>query len=65
MEDMILKSLCHFESVFEDKLITPKLKFKLHFKGAKCISIPNLDEIGDQYYSVLELVSIINYILMT
>lgn len=62
MEYMILKSLRHVVNVFENELTTPKLKFKLYFKGVKCISVPSVDEIGDQYYSVLELVSITEYL---
>jgi len=62
MERMILKSIDHIVKVFGNVSTAPKLNFKLHFDGSKCISTPSVSEIYDQYCSVLNLVSIKNYI---
>lgn len=58
MERMILKSMDHIVKVFGNTTTAPKLNFKLHFIGSKCISTPSVSEIYDQYCSVLNLVSI-------
>lgn len=55
---MILKSMDHIIKVFGNIATAPKLNFKLHFIGSKCISIPSVGEICEQYCSVLNLVSI-------
>lgn len=55
---MILKSMDHITNVFGNIATAPKLNFKLHFAGSKCISTPSVDEICEQYCSVLNLVSI-------
>lgn len=59
MERMILKSMDHVVKVFGHIATLPKLNFKLYFIGSKCISTPSVDDICDQYCSVLNLVSII------
>lgn len=48
----------HIVKVFGNTATAPKLNFKLHFVGFKCISVPSVSEICDQYCSVLNLVSI-------
>lgn len=58
MERMISKSMDHIVKVFGNTATAPKLNFKLHFVGFKCISVPSVNEICDQYCSVLNLVSI-------
>lgn len=58
MEQMILKSMDHIIKVFGSIATAPKLNFKLHFVGSKCISTPSVGEICEQYCSVLNLVSI-------
>lgn len=62
MERMILKSMSHFVNLFGNVNTAPKINFKLHFVGSKCISIPSVNEICDQYCSILNLVSIIKSI---
>lgn len=62
MERMILKSMDHIVKVFGNVSTAPKLNFKLQFIGFKCISTPSVDEICNQYCSVLNLVS--NYIVL-
>lgn len=57
---MILKSIDHIVKVFGNVSTAPKLNFKLHFVGSKCISTPSVSDICDQYCSVLNLVSIKN-----
>lgn len=59
MERMILKSMDHIVNVFGNVATAPKLNFKLHFVGSKCISSPSVSEIWDQYCSFLNLVSIV------
>lgn len=56
---MILKSMDHIVKVFGYITTIPKLNFKLQFVGSKCVSIPSVDDICDQYCSVLNLVSVI------
>lgn len=60
MERMILKSMDHIVKVFGNVGTAPKLNFKLHFIGSKCISTPSVSEICDQYCLVLNLVSILS-----
>jgi len=59
---MILKSMDHIVEVFGNVKTAPKLNFKLHFVGFKCISTPSVGEICDQYCSVLNLVSVMKSI---
>lgn len=59
MERMILKSIDHIVKVFGNVTTSPKINFKLHFVGSKCISTPSINEICDQYCSILYLVSFI------
>lgn len=59
---MILKSMDHIVKVFGNVSTAPKLNFKLQFIGFKCVSTPSVDEICDQYCSVLNLVS--NYVVL-
>lgn len=62
MERSILKSTDHVVQILGSVTTTPKLYFTLNFLDSKCISKPSVDEICDQYISVLNLVSIIKYI---
>lgn len=57
IESMILNSMSHIVKVFGDVATAPKLNFKLHFAGSKCISAPSVSEILDQYCSILSMVS--------
>ncbi|VVC44482.1 Dynein heavy chain, domain-2,Dynein heavy chain domain,Dynein heavy chain, P-loop containing D4 domain,P- [Cinara cedri] len=57
MERMILKSIDHIVKVFGNITTIPKLNFTLHFVGSKCISTPSIDDICDQYCSVLNLLN--------
>lgn len=59
MERMILKSMDHIVKVFGHITTIPKLNFKLKFVVSKCVSVPSVNDICDQYCSVLNLVSVI------
>lgn len=64
MEQMILKSMDHIVQIFGNTSTAPKLNLKLRFVGSKCISIPSVSEICDQYCSVLNLVSMKSLFLL-
>ncbi|XP_050526602.1 dynein axonemal heavy chain 12 isoform X2 [Daktulosphaira vitifoliae] len=57
IEHVILKSTEHILNVFGNSLTTPKLNFKLHFNGSMCVSVPSINEVSEQYCSIMNLIN--------